>query len=56
MFQHLILNRGEIPILHVCSDNTRAAALYRKLGFKHLRSFTVTVLKRSRAQVGWRST
>jgi ribosomal protein S18 acetylase RimI-like enzyme len=48
----LILNRGEMPFLHVYSDNTRAAALYRKLGFKHLRSFTVTVLKRSRASVG----
>ena len=48
----LILNRGEMPFLHVYSDNTRAAALYRKLGFTHLRSFTVTVLKRRCASVG----
>jgi ribosomal protein S18 acetylase RimI-like enzyme len=27
---HSILNRGELPFLHVYSDNTRAAALYRK--------------------------
>ena len=43
---HQILSRGEIPFLHVYNDNTKAAALYIKLGFTHLRSFTVTVLRR----------
>jgi ribosomal protein S18 acetylase RimI-like enzyme len=48
---HSIVNRGEFPFLHVYSDNTTAAALYTKLGFTHLRSFTVTVLGRSRTGV-----
>jgi ribosomal protein S18 acetylase RimI-like enzyme len=41
-----ILARGETPFLHIFSDNTSAAALYRKLGFTYRRSLTVTVLKR----------
>jgi predicted GNAT family acetyltransferase len=41
-----ILARGETPFLHIYSDNTGAAALYRKLGFTYRRSLTVTVLKR----------
>jgi ribosomal protein S18 acetylase RimI-like enzyme len=41
-----ILTRGETPFLHIYSDNTGAAALYRKLGFSYRRSLTVTVLKR----------
>jgi ribosomal protein S18 acetylase RimI-like enzyme len=41
-----ILARGETPFLHIFSDNTSAAALYRKLGFAYRRSLTVTVLKR----------
>ena len=41
-----ILDRGDTPFLHVFNDNTRAIALYRKLGFAKRRSFTVTVLKR----------
>jgi predicted GNAT family acetyltransferase len=45
---HSIQNRGELPLLHVYSDNTTAAALYTKLGFTHLRSFAVTVLRQSR--------
>jgi ribosomal protein S18 acetylase RimI-like enzyme len=46
---HSILNRGELPFLHVYTENTTAAALYAKLGFTHLRSFNVTVLRRSLA-------
>lgn len=41
-----ILDRGDIPFLHVFDDNTKAIALYRKLGFAKRCSFTVTVLKR----------
>jgi ribosomal protein S18 acetylase RimI-like enzyme len=41
-----ILDRGETPFLHVFTENTRAAALYAKLGFVHRRSLAVTVLKR----------
>ena len=41
-----ILARGETPFLHIFSDNTGAAALYRKLGFAYCRSLTVTVLKK----------
>jgi predicted GNAT family acetyltransferase len=41
-----IRDRGETPFLHVFSDNTRADALYRQLGFAHRRSLAVTVLKR----------
>jgi ribosomal protein S18 acetylase RimI-like enzyme len=43
---HDMLRRGETPFLHLFSDNTRAAALYRKLGFAYRRSLAVTVLKR----------
>jgi ribosomal protein S18 acetylase RimI-like enzyme len=42
-----VLARGESPFLHIFSDNTSAAALYRKLGFAFRRPLTVTVLKRS---------
>jgi GNAT superfamily N-acetyltransferase len=41
-----IISRGETPFLHIYSDNARAAALYKKLGFTHRRSITVTILKR----------
>ena len=41
-----ILARGETPFLHIYSDNTGAAMLYRKLGFRQRRSLTVTVLKK----------
>jgi GNAT superfamily N-acetyltransferase len=41
-----ILARGETPFLHIYNDNTSAAVLYRKLGFRHRRSLTVTVLKK----------
>ncbi|MGH9518070.1 MAG: GNAT family N-acetyltransferase, partial [Terriglobales bacterium] len=29
-----ILARGEVPMLHVRSDNSRAIALYQRLGFR----------------------
>ena len=31
---HTIRNRGEIPFLHVRSDNSRAIAIYERLGFR----------------------
>lgn len=41
-----IAARGEIPFLHVFSDNTSAIALYRKQGMEIRRSFEVTVLQK----------
>jgi predicted GNAT family acetyltransferase len=41
-----IAARGETPFLHIYSENASAAALYHGLGFRYLRSLTVTVLKR----------
>lgn len=41
-----IVARGETPFLHLYSDNTVAAALYRKLGFALQRRLIVTVLRR----------
>lgn len=49
-----VLARGETPFLHIFSDNTSAAALYRKLGFAFRRALTVTVLKRSSTAGGQR--
>jgi predicted GNAT family acetyltransferase len=46
VLMHDILQRGETPFLHLFSDNTRAASLYRKLGFSYRRSLAVTALKR----------
>ena len=42
-----ILDRGEVPFLHIFSDNVAAGALYKKLGFTHRRSLVVSVLKRA---------
>ena len=42
-----ILDRGEVPFLHIFSDNVAAGALYKKLDFTHRRSLVVSVLKRA---------
>jgi predicted GNAT family acetyltransferase len=42
-----ILGRGEVPFLHIFSDNVAAGSLYKKLGFAHRRSLVVSVLKRA---------
>jgi ribosomal protein S18 acetylase RimI-like enzyme len=42
-----ILARGEVPFLHIFSDNKAAGALYEKLGFTHRRSLVVSVLQRA---------
>jgi ribosomal protein S18 acetylase RimI-like enzyme len=42
-----ILNRGDIPFLHVYSTNGAAIALYEKLGFRLRCSLRVTVLRRT---------
>jgi len=41
-----ILGRGEIPFLHVFSDNDSAIALYRRQGMEIRRRLCVTVLGR----------
>jgi predicted GNAT family acetyltransferase len=38
--------RGEIPFLHVFSNNASAIALYRRQGMEIRRRFHVTVLQR----------
>jgi predicted GNAT family acetyltransferase len=38
------LERGEIPFLHVFSDNDPAIALYHKVGFRIRRTLHLTVL------------
>jgi len=47
MLMRNILLRGEVPFLHIFSDNAAAHALYVKLGFTHRRSLVVSVLKRA---------
>jgi predicted GNAT family acetyltransferase len=42
-----IVARGEIPFLHVFSDNDSAIALYRRQGMEIRRSLWVTVLSRA---------
>jgi predicted GNAT family acetyltransferase len=42
-----ILARGEIPFLHVFSDNDNAIALYRRQGMEIRRRICVTVLERA---------
>ena len=42
-----ILDRGEVPFLHIFSDNVAAGALYKKLAFTHRRSAVVSVLQRA---------
>lgn len=41
-----IQERGEVPILHVRADNTRAIGVYERLGFKPRLEYHVVVLKR----------
>jgi Predicted acetyltransferase len=41
-----ILDRGEVPILHVFSANAPAIALYRKLGYRLRRQMQLTALRR----------
>jgi ribosomal protein S18 acetylase RimI-like enzyme len=47
ILMHHILDRGEVPFLHIFSDNIAAGALYKKLGFTHRRSLVVSVLQRA---------
>jgi ribosomal protein S18 acetylase RimI-like enzyme len=42
-----ILDRGEVPFLHIFADNVAAGALYKKLGFTHRRSLVVSVMQRA---------
>jgi predicted GNAT family acetyltransferase len=42
-----IVARGEIPFLHVFSDNAAAIALYRRQGMSVRRTMHVTVLRRA---------
>jgi len=42
-----ILTRGETPFLHVRQDNTRAVALYARLGFRERKLMHFAVLRRS---------
>jgi ribosomal protein S18 acetylase RimI-like enzyme len=43
---HKIQSEGDVPFLHVVSENTGAIALYEKLGFKQSRELPLFVLKR----------
>ncbi len=40
-----IFARGELPFLHVLSDNRSAIALYRRLGFAWRRTFCLSMLR-----------
>ena len=41
-----IARRGDVPFLHVATENTRAMQVYTELGFKARKSLTVAVLRR----------
>ena len=43
--RHMVA-RGDIPILHVRQDNTRAISLYERMGFRVRASFHFAVLRR----------
>lgn len=43
---HLILSEGKFPFLHVRDDNSRAIALYERLGFKVQRAMNFYFMKR----------
>ncbi len=40
------LQRGQLPFLHVMSDNQRALALYRGMGFSDYSEVVVRVVER----------
>ncbi len=46
-----IRERGETPFLHVRGDNTRAIALYERLGFTTRHSGHFAVLRRTTARL-----
>lgn len=41
------LQRGQLPFLHVMSDNPRALSLYRRMGFSYYREVVVRVISRA---------
>lgn len=43
-----IVARGEVPFLHAYASNVAAIALYERLGFRHRRMVTATVLAAAR--------
>jgi predicted GNAT family acetyltransferase len=42
----LILQQGQIPFLHVREDNSRAIALYERLGFRISRNMNFYFMRR----------
>jgi predicted GNAT family acetyltransferase len=41
------MHRGEVPFLHVMSDNTIARELYARMGFEDYRETVVRVVSRA---------
>jgi ribosomal protein S18 acetylase RimI-like enzyme len=46
-----IVTRGETPFLHAYASNTSAIALYERLGFRHRRMVTATILARDETSI-----